>query len=284
MSEPQSPSRESANRIGRHISLGFQNYIDHWQEWILPMLLASAIAILSMLCCWLPYFLVLGPITCGLYCCAISALKNRPFGTAELNRGWKSAGSSIAASLFISFLQVIPVVILLGGFFVFLFACGAMMPSGPIDNPRTAVETADDVDRPGDGPEQFEEPPPEAIFAVLCTMMAFYAGLFLAMIVCWAWALWLTTRTMFVFPLIADGRCGFTAALRQSWTQTRQGFWELLVINLVAGFIAMMGMYAMYIGVIFTLPIYFTIIASVYEERFQTAEEPGTEEYAGGGS
>ena len=36
MSEPQSTSRESANRIGRHIKGGFLNYTNHWQEWMPP--------------------------------------------------------------------------------------------------------------------------------------------------------------------------------------------------------------------------------------------------------
>ena len=45
----------------------------------------------------------MGPVVCGLYCCALSALDNRSFGMAEANRGWKSAGSSMAASLFINY-------------------------------------------------------------------------------------------------------------------------------------------------------------------------------------
>ena len=56
MSEPQSRSRESADRIGRHIKHGFTNYIDHWQEWIVPMLVAGVSIVLSMLCCYIPFF------------------------------------------------------------------------------------------------------------------------------------------------------------------------------------------------------------------------------------
>jgi hypothetical protein len=36
----------------------------------------------------------------------------------------------------------------------------------------------------------------------------------------------------------------------------------------------MIGIYAMYVGLLFTLPLQFTLIASVYEERFASPEEP----------
>jgi membrane-anchored glycerophosphoryl diester phosphodiesterase (GDPDase) len=105
-------------------------------------------------------------------------------------------------------------------------------------------------------------------------MFLFYAVLFLAIIMGWLWMLWFGTRTMFVFPLIAQRQCGFAAAWSQSWRETRLRFWELLIINFVAGLLGMLGLYAMYIGLIFTMPIMFSIIMSVYDERF--TPQPGT--------
>jgi hypothetical protein len=46
---------------------------------------------------------------------------------------------------------------------------------------------------------------------------------------------------------------------------------ELLLLNFLAGLIASLGIYACYIGVIFTLPLYFLIVAAVYEDRFGIA-------------
>ena len=105
-------------------------------------------------------------------------------------------------------------------------------------------------------------------------MFAFYGVMLVGGFVWWFWALWFTTRTMFVLPLIADRRLGFTPALRQSWIETRQGFWELLLLKLVADVVGAIGIYLMYVGLLFTLPFRFTLIASVYEERFGREESP----------
>jgi len=40
----------------------------------------------------------------------------------------------------------------------------------------------------------------------------------------------------------------------------------------------MIGVYAMYVGLVFTMPVYFTIIASVYEARFPKGNEPALDE------
>ena len=106
------------------------------------------------------------------------------------------------------------------------------------------------------------------MLCMILLMFAFYAAMFLMIFLFWIWSLWFTTRMMFVLPLIADRRTVFFAALRRSWAETRVGFWELLVINLVSGLIGTLGMYAMYVGMIFTVPVALTIVASVYEERF----------------
>lgn len=314
MSEPQSPSRESASRIGRHIKGGFLNYINHWQEWMPPVLVAALVVIVSFVCCFLPYLLVVGPIVCGLYGCAISAIRNGPVDVAHLNRGWRSPVSSTIAWLFIKLGAMLPMILLLGCFFIGFSLLAASIPPESarhraadtrwnrpaVDLAGQAVETAGEEDadpaaeaaeapgpdagQPPDRPQRQvsdragrqrpEEPPPEVVAAMLFGILAFYAVMFLVGIVSWVWSMWFTTRTMFVLPLIADRRLGFAQALRQSWTETRQGFWELLVINFVAGLIGMIGIYAMYVGLLFTVPIYFTIIASVYEERFPQGEEP----------
>ena len=326
MSVNPSPSRDAANRIGGHIKGGFLNYLDHWQEWILPMLVAAVVVIASFLCCWFPYLLVAGPVVCGLYGCAIGAMRNRPVRTGGLHPGWGPAGSSMVAWLFIKLVSMLPMILLFGSLMVLLpLLCTlippeAMRPPMPVpdmnweeveplaqvDEPlgNDLLEGADEeqepvgsgdrggleaVPRPERGRAQFpdglvrhrpEEPPPEVIVAMVFGMLAFYLILFFVAILLWVWMLWFTTRTMFVLPLIADRRLGFFAALRQSWSQTRQRFWELLVINFAAGIIGTIGVYALYVGMLFTLPIYFTIIASVYEERFPSAGSPFAQESA----
>ena len=82
MSEHESPSRRSTDRIGDHVKRAFRNYMDHWQEWIVPMVIAAGIVVLSFTCCFVPSLLVMGPITCGLYCCASEALR-KPLPATE---------------------------------------------------------------------------------------------------------------------------------------------------------------------------------------------------------
>jgi len=296
--ESQSPSRDSAKRIGQHLKEGFSNYTGHWQEWMAPMLVAGAVVIVSVLCCWLPYLIVVGPITCGLYGCAISALRNGPVDVARLNAGWRSAGSSIIAWLFISLGSMLPMIVVVGCLIAAAVVFASQMPP-PQATPSAAVrqETADlpggpiqDAvsQRAGDaaypqgspGPQADacqEEPSVLAVFGMLFAMLAFYGVMFVGMLVWWLWVLWFTTRTMFVLPLIADRRLGFVEALGRSWTETRDRFWELLLLKFIADLTGMMGVYVMYVGVLFTLPFHFTLIASVYEERFARPEEPALE-------
>jgi len=315
MSEVPSPSRESADRIGHHIKESFFNYLDHWQEWIIPTLVATIIAIVSFFCCCVPYFFVLGPVSCGLYLCALTALRGCPVELADLNRGWKKAGSSMMAWFFISLGSALPIIVFYGFFIAIVTIIAVLIPSGTLDaemdnigrdqatveSPNDLVDRADGSERdaaeepeePGLSEEEQpshvpgpqgrygrslqgpKEPPPFEVFIIVISVFAFYAMLFLAILVCWLWTMWFTTRTMFVLPLIADRRLGFIAALRESWGETRNRFWELLLINFVAGVIASIGIYAMYIGILFTIPIGFTIIASVYAERFPTKDESG---------
>lgn len=82
------------------------------------------------------------------------------------------------------------------------------------------------------------------------------------------WSYWISTRTLFVMPLLAEKDVGIRQAFEMSWHATRQRFWELLFLNLIASFVSVMGLYVCYIGIIFSMPLYFTFIASAYDERF----------------
>lgn len=67
MSEYSSPSRESARRVGQHIKRGWQNFLDHWQEWMGPMLIAAAIAsIITVLGMYIMYVGLIATIPLGL--------------------------------------------------------------------------------------------------------------------------------------------------------------------------------------------------------------------------
>ena len=233
-----SPFRPS--RFGDYMNRAFNAYTAHWSEWLVPVLVAGLIALLAYLACFLPLLLVQGPLTCGLFACAFRSLRGGPVEVATLGRGWELCGRAILVSFMLFLVQLIPMAVVMGVVFaaIVLFASIA----GP--NPR----------------------PDDATMALLIGGgMMCYLALFFGMVL---WSLWIGTRTMFIWPLVTDRGYDFFAAWSESWEATKVRFWELLLLNFLAGLIAGLGVYACYVGIIFTLPFYFLIVAAVYEDRF----------------
>jgi hypothetical protein len=240
--------------LGDYFSRGLRVYGQRWQDWLVPILVAGGITIAAWFCC-LGNFLVAGPLACGLYCCGLCALRGRPFSAGTLWQDWTVAGRAIVAHLVISLLTGLPALLVYAGSiggFVFLMAVLGGLSSG----------------QPQGGP------PDEAAIIVLLGFVAMAVVFTLGGLAVMAWTFWLGTRTMFVMPLIADRRVDFSTAWRMSWAETRNHFWELLLLKFLAGLVGMVGVYAMYVGLIFTLPIYFTMIAVAYEHRFPFPVEP----------
>jgi hypothetical protein len=219
-------------------------YFQHWSEWIAPMLAAAGIYLAAVACCCLPVFLVLGPLACGLYACALGTLQGRPPAVNALWRGWPAAWSAVAAFLVTTLLTMLPTMIVVyGPMTLFGIIASTIDAGGP--------------NRPGGPPETWMV---GAMFGCFALMMV---GSLLGMV----WTFWINTRTMFVMLLITDRGMDFPTAWRTSWQATRRGFWELLLVQFLAGFIGGLGIYAFYVGVLFTMPIYFTIIAAAYQDR-----------------
>jgi uncharacterized membrane protein len=204
------------------------------------MLVAGAVTLVALVCCYFPVLLVAGPLTCGLYACALGTLRGRPIGAETLWRGWPAVWNSMAACVAVILLSALPTILLYLPMFLFVAIFG------------------------DDGHHHAQHPPETwmvvAMFGVFALQMV---GMMLAL----AWSLWLQTRTMFILPLIADRGLGFVDAWRTSWQTTRKGFWELLLLQFLAGLIGGIGAYACVIGLLFTMPIFFTVVATAYEDR-----------------
>ena len=235
--------------LGDYLSQGFRVYGQRWQDWLVPMLLAGAVTLAALLCCCLPNFLVAGPLTCGLYACGLCTLRGQCFSANTLWRNWTVAGRSILAHLVIALLTVLPMLLLyavsIGGFMLLTAMLASQAPQGP----------------PAQPPAQ---PSGEEVAFIFAAMALLTLGGIAVMV----WTFWIGTKTIFVMPLIADRDCGFSTAWGMSWRETRNHFWELLLLHVVGSLIASLGVYVFYIGLIFTLPIYFTMIAAAYEHRF----------------
>jgi hypothetical protein len=233
--------------FGRYFSVGFQVYFQRWRDWIVPMLVAALVMLAAIVCCYFPALLVAGPLACGLYACGLATLRGRPIDSDTLWRGWPATWSSMGAWIVVTLLGMLPMVLLQIFMFVVMFGLGAVLDSGPPQAGHGA-----------------KSPDGSVIVFMLGTMGVMMLGMLLSMV----WVFWINTRTMFILPLIADRNVDFGTAWRMSWEATRTGFWELLLLQFLAGLIGGLGIYVCYVGVIFTLPIYFTLIATAYEHRF----------------
>lgn len=99
------------------------------------------------------------------------------------------------------------------------------------------------------------------------TLFVMYGLMLLGGLAIMVWTVWFGMKTMFVMPLIADRGCSFGEALTESWRLTAARPWELLLLYGLAMILSSLGAYACYIGLLATMPVYFTIIAAAYERH-----------------
>ena len=234
----------NSSSFGDHLQRGFDAYMKQWQAWFMPSLVFTILVIVTS--CVL--FLTIGPLACGMYFLAFRALKNQPVDTGGLSRGREVLESAMAASGILFLLQLGPVLLLYGAMFATVF--GLTAASGP-----------------------GQEPSPILILMA----MGFFGIAVLAFLV---FSVWVSTRTMFVFPLIADRGLDYRSAFKESYRATSTGFWWLLLTHFVANMIGQLGASFCWVGILFTAPLYFTIVAGAYEEEFgiqsvAEAEPPG---------
>lgn len=232
--------------FGNQINRAFNGYMAQWSCWIAPLLWCALIAVISYLACLLPFLLAQGPLACGLYACAFRNLRGWPVESSALSRGWDVIGSAILASLAVMVLQAAPVVLLIALVF------GGVGLFGYLN---------------GGAPVNADEAAPWIMAVVVIVEIVFVFGMM-------AWTLWIGARTMFVMPLVADRGYDFATAIAESWRATRVRLLERLLVSFLAAIIGVMGMYFCYVGLLFTLPLQFLIIAAAYDDEFGIASVP----------
>ena len=240
---PAGPSVPPFSRFGDILGRAFNSYFKQWSAWPLVVLVFIAIAIASSLACVIPSFLAQGPLICGLYWCAICNLRGWPVDTAALSRGWQLFWPAMSSGIALMLLQAMPALLI-----------GAVMFGGLIYFGVAVLPAA-----PGGKPD------PEDVARFMIGMMGSWM---LLLLVASVWTLWIGTRTMFVMPLVADRGYDFSSAFKASWEATRYRFWERLLLIVLASFLSSVGINLCYVGVLFTLPFQFLIIAAAYEDEF----------------
>lgn len=78
----------------------------------------------------------------------------------------------------------------------------------------------------------------------------------------------LSTLTIFTIFFIAEDRMDFWPAIVRSYNIVKDNFFVFFLIVLVAGIISSAGMLACCIGMIFTVPFYYCVLAVVYRQHF----------------
>ena len=245
---PAATSRTGGSRLGDILGRAFNAYTSQWSAWPLPVFICGLILIGSELACFFPVLFAQGPLMCALFACAMLNLRDQPVDTSALGRGWNVFWSAAWGGIVLLLIQMLPVI-----FFLIVMVAG-MAGFGATVAPR----------QPGGKPDDAAA----ALFAF--GFMAFYFLFFFGFM---AWMFYFNTRTMFVMPLIADRGYGFSDAWHASWEATRRRFWERLLLVVLAGILGGIGVYICYVGVLFTLPLYFLIIGAAYEDEFGIAFE-----------
>jgi len=206
-----------------------------WLGYELP-----AAMIVAVVCGAVPVFLAKGPLACGLYACALKNYRDPPVNAATMRRGLETLPASVTAGIVLMLFQRIPPLAVAAG----VYGVTEWL-TGLLRDPNAGRTSA----------------------LVSAGWMAL--SLFILM-AGFAWGFWISTRTMFVVPLIADRGLRFTTALRQSWITTRRRFWELFLVRFLAYVVANLGAYVAILGILATLPVYFLVVMAAYEDRSET--------------
>ena len=88
----------------------------------------------------------------------------------------------------------------------------------------------------------------------------------------------------FTLPLIVQKGLGVFDAISQSFELTKKGWFMFTLFAFVVGMISQIGVYACYVGIVFTLPLLYTISAVAYVDCFEGGYRPSAPEIQGGAS
>jgi hypothetical protein len=252
---PSTASLRTAWHFGEHIQRAFNTYFSGWADWLPPT--AVLVGIQFLACCAGP--LVSGPIACAFSACALTALRGGRVDLHTPRRGWDAFGGALVAGLALVLLESLPMI-----FGLLLFYLGPMLVL-PLMLPAAGPAPG------GAAPPGAGAPPGPQDTLVLGVLLTMMAGMTVVLAVSFVWSLWLSTRLMFVFPLIADRDYDPQTAIAESWRATRRGFWDLLATHFVATALVMVGQQLSVVGLFFALPLYHLIVVSAYESRFPEA-------------
>jgi uncharacterized membrane protein len=180
--------------------------------------------------------ILLGPMMVGIFLCLQQRQRNQPVDFGLLFKGF----DQFVPSLVVAVLKMIPIIVLLIPYYIFVFAMMVAMPRG-------ARQSSDDA-------QGF--------------MFAFLGAELLFLLVIMIVSITVEIFFMFAFPLVADRKLSGLDAVKLSFRAGKANIGGVLGLMLLNMLFVILGMMACIIGVYFYLPIAIASQAVAYRQVF----------------
>ena len=200
---------------------------------IVGMLIGGAFAIVLM-----------GPMMVGIFLCLQQRQRHLPVEFGTLFKGFEL----FVQGLVVTVLKMIPVLVLLIPYYIFIFAMMMTMKSRQINSPEDAN-------------------------AVVATMFGFEMIFVVIMIVV---SMVIELFFMLAYPLVADRRLSGLEAVKLSFRASKANFGGILGLMLLNGLFGLLGVLCCIVGVYFYLPVAFASHAVAYRRIFPDIGTIGT--------
>jgi uncharacterized membrane protein len=186
---------------------------------------------------------LLGPMMVGIFLCLFQRMRNQPVEFGLLFKGF----DQFVPGLVVTVLKMIPVLIILVPYYIFLIAMMATtMPRGGMEDPEQAR-------------------------TFVMSLFGFEIVFFLVIMVV---SLTVEIFFMFAYPLVADRKLSALDAVKLSFRAGKANLGGVLGLMLLNMLFGMLGVLCCIIGVYFYLPIAFASQAVAFRRVFPETSQP----------
>jgi len=187
----------------------------------------------------IPFGILMGPMTCGLYLALFQTRRGQPIEFAVLFKGFDHFGDAVIAAL----LHYLPMIVIIAPAYV-LYIVGMFTMMGASQN---------------------GEPNPAAALGFFGIFGVIWLVIMVLLVV-------LSVLFTFAYPLIVDRRLSGLNAVKLSIRAGMANFWRLLGMIVLTGLLSSLGVLLCIVGVYLIMPISFAAVAAAYEQVFGLSE------------
>jgi len=187
----------------------------------------------------IPFGILMGPMTCGIYLALFQTRRGQPIEFAVLFKGFDHFGDAVIAAL----LHYLPMIVIIAPAYV-LYIVGMFTMMGASQN---------------------GEPNPAAALGFFGIFGVIWLVIMVLLVV-------LSVLFTFAYPLIVDRRLSGLNAVKLSIRAGMANFWRLLGMIVLTGLLSSLGVLLCIVGVYLIMPISFAAVAAAYEQVFGLSE------------